>query len=222
MELDRLLAHPERLAHAYFIEGGENARMALLSHLAHIGIETVGNPDVEVRTYDQFGIEESRELRERSARKPLREKRNHFVLTCNAITTEAQNALLKTFEDPIGNPVFFLIGSRADMLLPTLRSRMILITGDRATLAGAIDVPAFVRATPAERIAMLEPLVASRDQTALSSFLDALESTLGGASAARDREGLDAVYRARRYLKDKGALVKILFEQLALLVRVVQ
>lgn len=52
-----------------------------------------------------------------------------------------------------------------------------------------------------------------RDMQGMLAFLDALERSLDSSRP----HGLQAVYRAKRYIADKGALVKPLLEQVALL-----
>ncbi len=71
---------------------------------------------------------------------------------------------------------------------------------------------------------MMKPLLEKndddrRDIAGVIMFLSSLERMLGSASAKRaaGHEGLDAVYRARKYAGDKGSLLKPLLEQVALL-----
>ena len=80
----------------------------------------------------------------------------------------------------------------------------------------------FLKAEPSRRLDLLKPLLEKdddrRDMGAILSFLASLEKECA-ARAPRDREGLRAVYRARRFITDKGALVKPLLEQVALLMQ---
>ncbi len=82
-----------------------------------------------------------------------------------------------------------------------------------------IDVMQFLKALPAERISMLEIFTKKkkddeeRDIRSVIAFLEDMERGIG----ARNPKGLRAVYRAKRYIADKGALVKPLLEQVALL-----
>ena len=83
-----------------------------------------------------------------------------------------------------------------------------------------VDVGKFLSALPPKRLELLKPLLEKgedekRDLGAILSFLGALESTL---RKTKDKAGLHAVYRARKYVSDRGALVKPLLEQVALLV----
>jgi DNA polymerase III subunit delta' len=69
-------------------------------------------------------IEQVREAIDRSAYRPFEGRRRLVVIDqADALIVEAQNALLKTLEEPPPASVFVLITSRPDMLLPTVRSR---------------------------------------------------------------------------------------------------
>ena len=69
-------------------------------------------------------VDQVREAIDRAAYRPFEGRRRLVVLdTADALVSEAQNALLKTLEEPPPASVFVLITSRPDMLLPTVRSR---------------------------------------------------------------------------------------------------
>jgi len=69
-------------------------------------------------------IEHIREVIGRASLKPL-VSRHRVVIVRDAhlLTIGAQNALLKTLEEPSGQTLFFLITHRERVLLPTIRSR---------------------------------------------------------------------------------------------------
>jgi hypothetical protein len=138
------------------------------------------------------------------------------------MTTEAQNALLKTLEEPSAQATFFIIVPSPETLLPTLRSRMqtLLLTSNSATLY-VVDPIGFLAASSTERLELLKPLLEKdtderRDLAAVIEFLAGLEQVLAERTE-RSPEALAAIYRARKYITDKGALVKPLLEQVALL-----
>ena len=70
---------------------------------------------------------------------------------------------------------------------------------------------------------MLKPLLEKdeddlRDVAAILAFLSSLEREMVQESLRVSfREGIESVYRARKYVMDKGALVKPLLEQVAIL-----
>lgn len=84
-----------------------------------------------------------------------------------------------------------------------------------------MEPKAFIKATPQRRLDLLKPLLEKgdddkRDTGAILTFLSGLERELAAAKHL-DREGIDAIYRARSFINDRGALVKPLLEQVALM-----
>jgi DNA polymerase-3 subunit delta' len=69
-------------------------------------------------------IDQVREIVERAAYRPFEGRRRVVIVDqADALVPAAQNALLKTLEEPPSASVFILITSRPDVLLPTVRSR---------------------------------------------------------------------------------------------------
>jgi DNA polymerase-3 subunit delta' len=69
-------------------------------------------------------IEQIRDAIERSAYRPFEGRRRVVIINeADAIITEAQNALLKTLEEPPSSSTFILVTARPDTLLITVRSR---------------------------------------------------------------------------------------------------
>jgi DNA polymerase-3 subunit delta' len=69
-------------------------------------------------------VDQARDAIERSAYRPFEGRRRVVIVDeADAMLPEAQNALLKTLEEPPAASMFVLVTSRPDMLLPTVRSR---------------------------------------------------------------------------------------------------
>lgn len=215
---------------AYLVRGNADQLPILLARLKKEGVAPEGNPDCYVRTYASFGMDDATGIRARAALRGVSGPRV-FVIAAPLFTTEAQNALLKTFEEPSAGASFYLLTPAPDSLLPTLRSRM-----QRLTLQGVetpdsgVDPRAFLSAPPALRLEMLKPLLpkkkdeegeeAGRDVGGALAFLEGIERLLLAARAAETDEGkrgVRAVLSARMYMADKGSLLKTLLEQVALL-----
>lgn len=208
------------VGNTHLVSGGPESVEGVLAFLKAEGIETRANPDLHVRIYRHFGVDEARELRERSALRPLGSRRV-FVIAAPDMNREAQNALLKTLEEPPADAMFFFILPSPETLLPTLRSRVqtLLLNGSEEQ-KHTVDAKQFLSALPQKRLDLLKPLLEKgddekRDLGAILEFLASLEWIL---AEKPDREGIAALYRARKYVTDKGALVKPLLEQVALLV----
>lgn len=207
-----------RLLHAYGIQGKWDEVRAEIDALsrAFFNMPLGVHPDTLCEFYELFGIDESRALLERGLRLP-QEKRNLLVIGYGRITVEAQNALLKLFEDPPQATHFFLVTPRHVELLPTLRSRLFLITADSAA-AKDTSAASFVRATPSQRLELVRALLEEKNPEAISLLVDGIESWVyrEGRDTARQRDALNELLIARKYLRDRGASAKILLEHLSI------
>jgi DNA polymerase-3 subunit delta' len=103
------------------------------------------HPDVLVVEPGDSGsikIEQVRDVIDRAMYRPFEgRKRVVIVDEADALVDAAQNALLKTLEEPPPSSMFVLIAARPDVLLPTVRSRCIRLTF-AAGASGAIDAEA--------------------------------------------------------------------------------
>jgi DNA polymerase III subunit delta' len=90
-----------------------------IARLVHADVHLVEPGDTGVIKVDQV-----RDVVERTAYRPFEGRRRVVIVDeADAMLTEAQNALLKTLEEPPSTSMFVLVSSRSDELLPTVRSR---------------------------------------------------------------------------------------------------
>lgn len=184
-----------------------------------------GDPDLYLRSYRSFGIDDARELRDRAQRKALAREGRIFAIFAPGMTADAQNALLKILEEPPAGAVFFIIVPSPHMLLPTLRSRTqpLSLADERGGQVQTLNADAFLAAPSAKRLEMLKDIYEhdedeGRDMGKVLAFLQSLEERFGREALSREKtEGLASIYRARKYIGDKGSLLKALLEQMALL-----
>lgn len=208
---------------AYVVRGSANALDAVLQKLEKEKAVERDSPDLFVKSYRSFGVDDASELRGRVRGKPVRDAYRTFLLFVPSMTTEAQNALLKTLEEPAANAVFFLITPSPETLLPTIRSRVQMLHVDSEEGEMVVDPDDFLAASWDMRITMLKPLYdhdedEGRDVGSVIAFLQSLERRFAKAKPSIERSaGIHAIYRARKYVSDKGSLLKSLLEQVALL-----
>jgi DNA polymerase III subunit delta' len=103
------------------------------------------HPDVQVVVPGETGsikIDQVRDALESTFYRPFEGRRRVTVIDdADALMPAAQNALLKTLEEPPASSVFILVTSRPDGLLPTVRSRCSLM---RFARLSAADVAAIL------------------------------------------------------------------------------
>ncbi len=222
------------LHHAHIIEGAhsEVAPALVIALARHLGIETKGNPDLTVAYYESLGVDEARALKDKQMRAAFDGARKIFIIGANSFTHEAQNALLKTFEEPTEGTHFFIILPRAEMLLPTLRSRVLVVSG---TMAGAEDetkvlAEKFLDASLEERFSMIKKLAEKKtgevvDRELFRRTLDHIERILYTRTAGRRDDATADIFReifqAKTYLATRGASPKMLLEHIAMVISVI-
>lgn len=199
------------LHHANLFEGSVETLDALLQAVRNTADEVVSN------VFETFGVDDARALIHGAQLKSLNE-RKLFFLFAGAITAEAQNALLKLFEEPPSSTHFFFVVPSADILLPTLRSRMELVTAPmRMAPPSGIDIVAFLETAQAKRIEILVPIIKEKNLTHALNFLNDLEATLAPrAQESNIAQALRHIFSVRNALQRKGASLKILLESVAL------
>jgi DNA polymerase III subunit delta' len=90
-----------------------------IARLVHADVLVVEPGDTGVIKVDAV-----RQAIERTAYRPFEGRRRVVIVDqADALLVEAQNALLKTLEEPPAASTFVLVTSRPDVLLPTVRSR---------------------------------------------------------------------------------------------------
>jgi hypothetical protein len=229
------------LHHAYLIEGDRGVVVSeIIDFIEGLGVATKGNPDFCHITTDTFRMEDARNLGSLAREKSFSTDRKVFVISTNSFLLEAQNSLLKMFEEPIEDVHFFLVVPDAGSLLPTFVSRFYFIPTDDDFTLGAKDAEKFLSMGLRQRIEFIKGLLADApkkgdlDPTLESSrskalkFLNTLEQTLhqrtvskgtfdtGGKSPKMDF--FHHFFKVRKFLRMPGSSPKTLLESVALLV----
>ncbi len=214
--------------HAYCIEGD---REELFKRLCGFLLDDMkfpihGNPDFLQEDFEVFTIDDGRRIKEIHSKKSLdAQSRRVFVIKANSFTREAQNSLLKVFEEPGEGNHFFLLVPSADFLLPTLVSRLIVIKESSLhTSPQAEMVKKFLSSALGERMLMIKGLL-EQEETAKQTALELLRcilvtlhsSTMKNANiTAREVLPLEELNVLMSYLNDRSSSVKMILEHLAL------
>ena len=137
-------------------------------------------------------IEQVRDVIDRAGYKPFEGRRRVVIIDeADTMAPAAQNALLKTLEEPPPSSVFILVTARPDMLLATVQSRCPRLRFPAAETA-AVDTDA---RDVAQRV--LAQVAASREPSErIEAAKDLLEHTGGGATGAEDRAQVSSHLRA--------------------------
>ena len=89
-------------------------------------------PDIIRVTHEKpntIGVEDIRKITQDVVIKPYSSKRKIYIINeAEKMTVQAQNALLKTLEEPPSYAVIILLTTNVDALLQTIQSRCILLT----------------------------------------------------------------------------------------------
>lgn len=207
--------------HVFLIEGRhEDTRPALLAFLEEeFEIKAVGNPDFRAEEFLSFGIDESRNLKAMQLRRAFTEGgKKIFIVSANSFTSEAQNSLLKIFEEPTADTHFFILAPSAQFFLPTLLSRVIVIF--EAVSGGNFEaVEQFLKEPYAVRLTLAFEM--SKDAPRAQSFFDELirfyyEKGLKGERTKQELRILQLVSKYRTYAHARAPSLKMMLEHLAL------
>ncbi len=208
------------LHHAYFIEGAcEEVLPVLVAFLENeVGVKTQGNPDYQSAHYGVFGINEVRLLKEQQSRHAVSGDRKIFVISAERIPVEAQNALLKTLEEPTQGTHLFFVLPDASRVLPTVHSRVVFI---RAVAEKKVN--AFLAASYGEREKFIARIVEEKDRSGALALLSDMELGLkerfGKTGDMHEyHAALSALAKCRSHLSGRAPSLKMLLEYLAVVV----
>ncbi len=242
MSIKKQLSVKNNLHHAYLIEGSrEEILPEVFSFLEDMGVKTSANPDFYNISIDSFKIKDAQYLKSLSSEKSFSEKKDSkkiFIISMNNFLLEAQNALLKIFEEPTPDTHFFLIVPDASALLQTVVSRFYFIPAEARLSQNMTEsvgqAEKFLIMSLSARIAFLkeflsveesddeeiESAVETSARSKASVFLNALELALHHKTAKGkvDIQSFDQIFQVREFLRQPGSSVKSLMESVALVV----
>ena len=207
--------------HAYLFQGSLSQFEALVSSARALlnfpDPKEGAHPDVHIYVWEKLNIDEARSLTAEASFKSVSD-RSLFLLSAGSISHDAQQALLKLFEEPQAGTSFVLL-TPPGTLIPTLRSRFVdypeKVQEEEAATAPATK---FLKSAYKERSAQVTALLKEEDgaKERVREFLNMLEQVLH--KKIKEKEGrvaLEDIALVRGYLADRSASLKMLLEHLA-------
>ncbi len=209
------------MAHAYFVaaRAEEGIASALSFGERELGLSSKGNPDVVTLQYSLFPVEEARRIGELVSRTPLRGTEKLIVIAAERLFHEAQNALLKVFEEPTPGTTLILVVPSEGIILPTLRSRLTQLPGTDAGESSPLAKEFLEK--PAARAdvvaAILKRASSDKQEEKQAARRDARELVEGIMRAAYRAHRAKPSAELAGLLSDLNRLMPIMFERAATL-----
>lgn len=214
--------------HAFLIEGEHAATLdTLLKFFEKNKIATKGNPDFWLGEFEVLSIDEAKVLKRRNDKKTFSGGKKFFVLSFGFITREAENSLLKLFEEPFPETHTFVIVPNREILLPTLLSRFEIIKTtseqDKDSEKAAID---FLAAKPSERLKIVRKLAeeisdGKKSKEEAVKLLNGLEKTIYEKTNLKTESQSAKVFaeieKCKDFLNDRSPSIKMILEHLSLI-----
>ncbi|MHB0865784.1 MAG: hypothetical protein ACYC1Y_02695 [Minisyncoccota bacterium] len=224
--------------HAFVIEAEAEEGIAAAGRWAmrELGMNITGNPDVVVLRYGLFSVADARRVTELAAGAPFAGEYKVVIVAASRAYHEAQNALLKVFEEPSEGTHLFLVLPTLGGLLPTLRSRVQILNDSHVGRTASYIPEAareFLKASKEKRSSLIKKLASGKDEEERRAHREEAIALVNGieeaayrsledlskATSQKSRELsalLSDIATVRGYLYDRSAPVKMILEHLAL------
>ena len=155
--------------------------------------ERLPDPNNPGKKYRDFRVDQVRELSGEAYVLPNEGKRKVFLLPeADAMTPQAQNALLKILEEPPSYAAFLLLGRNPGAFLPTIRSRCVsLRAGGNASEGGDPEAAKLAEAWIGRNGAALAALTFRAEKLEKGKFDQLLEGLYAAAGLRAKAGGPD-------------------------------
>ncbi len=193
--------------HAYLIVDTLHRALTVIDEA-----DTKWSVDHVCTEYEKFGIDEARQLKHVSSQLPIKDSHRVFVISVETITVEAQNALLKLFEEPPETTRFYLIVQNENILIDTLLSRLFKIGNEEKSSEVSAVAKKFLKLSFAERIEIIALKTKEKDTVWAENLLAGLEVYV---DENKNQEIMSALVFVRKYYFGRSASKKMLLEHLA-------
>ncbi|MDP1707142.1 MAG: hypothetical protein Q8L30_01135 [bacterium] len=239
---NRHFANAQHLRHHAFViesEAEEGIAVAQAWAKEKLGMNAQANPDVIVLKYGLLSVEDARRVSELAAGAPFVGDTKVVIITASRAYHEAQNALLKLFEEPPKGAYLFLIMPTLGGLLSTLRSRVQALTQGAVSRSSKQEIPKeaeeFLKASKEKRSALIKKLASGKDEEDRRENREEALAIVNGIEAVAyvkatpwERKSkaspseitalLADIAILRGHLYDRSAPVKMILEHLSLVI----
>jgi len=223
------------MAHAYFIAGDITESTARAVSHSELLLESSAenNPNISVLRHGLLSVDDARKLRALAELSPTSGDKKVLIISASRLFHEAQNSLLKLFEEPPAGTILILVIPSEGMLLPTLRSRLQSLPGAKIHEVSE-EIRAFLSASGAEREKLVSKLLdrtkSDKDEDKQAARLQALHLMEGLTSVAYSawhteqkpaakhnlQLFLDDLQHFTPMLHERSAPLKLIFEHVLL------
>ena len=222
--------------HAFVIEAEAEEGIAVAQAWAEkeLKMDVKANPDVVVLRYGLFSVEDARRVSELAASAPFAGETKVVIIAASRAYHEAQNALLKLFEEPPRGTYLFLVLPTLGSLLPTLRSRVQILKHEARSTKFETNTKheinpsgEFLKATKEKRTAMIKKLTSGKDEEEKRELREEAIVIVNGIEAIayeklKRGDGVAAllsdIATLRGYLYDRSAPVRMILEHLSMII----
>ncbi|HYE23176.1 MAG TPA: hypothetical protein VEA92_01835 [Candidatus Paceibacterota bacterium] len=213
------------MAHAYLLTGDLEQGVSHATEFSEreLNLAASDAANLTVLRYTNFTIDDVRDFAQDAYAAPTQGTRRAVILSASRLFHEAQNAMLKLFEEPPVGTTLFLVVPSEGTILPTLRSRLTPLPGtSEESGTGAL----FLALTQPERKKYLDKLYdrtrSDKQEEKREGRREALELAQSLTRELRKNEAfmkegiLADLVILTKILHDSSAPIKPIFEHLLL------
>jgi len=168
--------------------------------------------DVILINLEKMSVIDARSLIYEATLRPIEREYRSFVIQTRQILHEAQNTLLKLFEEPNEHTIFYLIIPREDILLPTLRSRLMLLAKEDSN-EEHVSFKEFLGMNYATRLDTIASKLKEEDTAWIGHIVEGFSIH---AHTSRNKAYLEDALLLEKYIYTNGASKKMLLEHIAI------
>ncbi len=218
--------------HAFVIEAEAEEGIALALGWAEreLGMKAKANPDIVTFQFGLLSVDDARRVNDNAIQAPIVGDTKVIIIAASRAYHEAQNALLKLFEEPPRGTYVFLVLPTLGSLLPTLRSRVQVLekaVGSKQKAVIPDTAEEFINMSREKRSVMIKKLANGKDEDERRENRDTAIAIVNGIEALaygfeqgrtllKHRALLEDIQILRGHLHDRSAPVRMILEHLSL------